>query len=189
MKDITRVVFPAITCKACKWVRKQLILFCTLQERQGTTHLGFKSSISFETMTYNCTPTPSSWVIKHGYRNQHRQRIYYTTSKSIDQQALKQLLHSTFIIQTGSCKKGIMASTMLASTFSICWWHPSPQADIAIRAAWRCRQSAEKKPLQLESSTITWNSGFTVNSMVAVNRQKWQVYTENRRKVLHIKTN
>ena len=44
-----------------------------------------------------------------------------------------------------SVKKGKILSTRLGNMFNICLWHPSPTAEIAMRPAWRYRQSSEKQ--------------------------------------------
>lgn len=43
---------------------------------------------------------------------------------------------------TGSLRNGKMASSTFPSMVSICWWQPSPQADMAIKAACLYRQSS-----------------------------------------------
>jgi hypothetical protein len=48
-------------------------------------------------------------------------------------------------VPTGSFRNGITASIIWPNNSCICLWHPSPHAEMAIRAACRYRQSAIKE--------------------------------------------
>lgn len=66
------------------------------------------------------------------------------SAKSVDN--WPSALHAAYLtLGCWSVKKGKILSTRFGNMFNICLWHPSPTAEIAMRPAWRYRQSSEKQ--------------------------------------------
>ncbi len=75
---------------------------------------------------------------------------------------------------TSSCKYGSTAPTMSGSIASIGLWHPSPHAEIAIKAACLYRQSAETiYHMGLNNEVWAWLEAEQVPIKVCILRSCW----------------
>ena len=95
-----------------------------------------------------------TWMLKIEAHMERRlfYHAYLTVTRCTQVFSFKQMdasMHCFSLYFTWSCKNGKTAPTTSFNISSICLWQPSPQAEIAIRAACLYLQSAEEQKISL----------------------------------------